>query len=272
MKQKERSQFLLILILGLFVLEIALPILFAQGPEDYPNYKEPSAQAKPILSQDFLKNIFISWDKGTNFSPTLTKILLWALVTMVIYAVTKMIPGIGQTFKDHDGLTITFSVIVGFLSMAYITPQNLIILMAEYSALGFTIGALIPFLILAGVTISIASESKDAPSFVGSQYLATLGWLIFTVYLIYRLVLEFSTRTDFSGWDFIFALFISVASVIITLKIAYIMQKIKEKADKAMEFIASENSKAAVNREADLARESEVMSRALSRIPGRRYL
>ena len=98
---------------------------------------------------------FASWDDG-NLSPNIAKYLLWALVFMLVYGVSDKFPGL----KGREVIKFPFAIIVGFLSMAYITPEEVYSIMTGYNALGFVLSTVIPFLILAFFTFDLAGKKE----------------------------------------------------------------------------------------------------------------
>jgi len=126
---------------------------------------------------------FADWDDG-NFSPNIAKYLLWALVALVVFGISDMIPGLaGDKMKI---VRWVFAVIVGFLSMAYVTPDEVYAIMSSYSAMGFMIGAGIPFVILLFFTFRLASTGGGAAVRIGNQILGVLLWLGFAVFMVSR--------------------------------------------------------------------------------------
>ena len=126
---------------------------------------------------------FSSWDDG-NFSANIAKYLFWALVSMLIYGVSDKFPGL----KGKEFIKVPFSLIVGFLSMAYITPDEVYSIMTSYSAMGFVMSSVVPFLILMFFTLDLSGKEGDAKTQVGYNVIATLMWAGFSLFMVVRAV------------------------------------------------------------------------------------
>lgn len=141
------------------------------------------------------------WEAGENLNLVFLKYLVLILVWMVVWSVLHHIPGLNGLFDKNSGgrpfLGAIFSFIIAFLAMAYITPPQLEAIMASYSGLGFTIGALLPLIIIMAWTFDISSSSAsqtDARKKVSSNILAAAIWLLFGVFTLYKL-----SRVLFTG-------------------------------------------------------------------------
>ncbi len=126
-------------------------------------------------------DLFASWDDG-NFSANIAKYLLWALVSMLVYGVSDKFPGL----KGRDLIKVPFALIVGFLSMAYITPVEVYSMMTAYSAMGFVLSSVIPFLILAFFTFDLAGKEGEPKEKVTYNVIATLMWVGFSLFMVVR--------------------------------------------------------------------------------------
>lgn len=128
-----------------------------------------------------IRDWFAKWEGGKDFSANIAKYLFWALVSMMVYSIAGSIPGIG-TMKT--GLKAAFSIIVGFLSMAYITPDEVYAMMNGYGALGFVLGGALPFIILAFFTMSLATgtSKKEAGARFSTRILAMIMWIAFSLF------------------------------------------------------------------------------------------
>ncbi len=170
--EKNTKKILVFGLLGLFALIFVMQFVAAQTPLD------------PI------KDWFGNWREG-NLSPNIAKYLFWVLVSIVVYSIGSKIPGLKTIFEGSLVLVgAVFSILVGFLSMAYITPDEVYALMTAYSAMGFVFGGMLPFIILFYFTITLAtsSENKSASERFFTKLLAVALWILFTGFLIYKSV------------------------------------------------------------------------------------
>jgi hypothetical protein len=149
--------------------------------------------AKPDIDQQAQENVFDpirswfgEWTEG-NLSPNIAKYLFWILISMVVFSIGKRIPGLQSLFEENNIiLGAAFSLIIGFLSMAYITPGEVYTIMAGYSALGYVIGGFLPFIILLTFTFDLAKSSGSASKKFTNKVMAMLIWSGFTIFLFVK--------------------------------------------------------------------------------------
>jgi hypothetical protein len=185
-----------------------------------------SAAENPVI--DPIKDWFASWTGG-DLSPNIVKYLFWALVSMVVYSVGSNIPGFSGMFKEgKEWLGMAFSIIVGFLSMAYITPDEVYVMMTSYSALGFVVGGAIPFIILIAFTFTLGTDtSGGAKQQLANRAVAWVMWFAFLVFIGYKAI----AGLDETGYGLDGLLAISVLAILFMQGALFKkMKKIREKA------------------------------------------
>ena len=171
---------------------------------------------------------FTSWDDG-NFSTNIAKYLLWALVSMLVYGISDKFPGL----EGKEFIKIPFALIVGFLSMAYITPEEVFSMMTAYNAMGFVLSTVIPFLILTFFTFDLSGKEGTPKEQVSYNVLATVMWVGFSLFMVVRAITATKDST-FLTWG------IAAAAIVMTVSIrplmAYIGKQVhKEKLDTLVE-------------------------------------
>ena len=159
---------------------------------------------------------FTSWDDG-NFSTNIAKYLLWALVSMLVYGISDKFPGL----EGKEFIKIPFALIVGFLSMAYITPEEVISMMTAYNAMGFVLSTVIPFLILAFFTFDLAGKGGTPKEQVSYNVLATLMWVGFSLFMVVRAITATEDSTLLT-WG------IAAAAIVMTVSIRPIMKYVNK--------------------------------------------
>jgi len=221
--KKNTKKILAFSILAMFIVIFISGVVSAAEPTDILN---------PI------GNWFTSWEEGENFSANIAKYLFWALVSIVIYSVSSKIPGLETIFKGSKWLGWVFSIIIGFLSMAYITPDEVFAMMGSYSALGFVIGGALPFIILIFFTINLASESSNtnAAKRLSTRLLAMGMWTIFTVFLFTRAIGSPDQGNPLLEWILV------TLSVAITIAMSKIFEKVRKDLSKEEKQIAENTS------------------------------
>ncbi|MFA5060700.1 MAG: hypothetical protein WC494_00075 [Candidatus Pacearchaeota archaeon] len=204
---------------------------------------------------DPIKSWFADWTGG-NLSPNIAKFLFWALVSIVVFAIGSKIPGLNSLFSDKMmWLGAVFSILVGFLSMAYITPEEVFALMTSYSALGFVLGGALPFIILFYFTVTLAmeSESKGATQRYMSKLFAIGLWILFTFFIALKIFYPSDEEVIKTGTYFLLTWGLFALGVLCTVSISWMFGKIwsnvkKEKIGKSKDV--TEKSTAAVKNRA----------------------
>ena len=127
---------------------------------------------------DPVKDMFASWSDG-DLSLNVAKYAFWILIGLVIYSILGFI----DIFNKHQYIQILSAVIISFLATAYLTTSNIHAMLTSYGALGYTLGALIPFVIVAFFSVSINKKGG-----VRARLLSRAIWAAFIVFLIYKLI------------------------------------------------------------------------------------
>jgi hypothetical protein len=154
---------------------------------------------------------FTNWEAG-EVSSNIAKYLLWALVSMLVYGVSDKFPGL----KGKEFIKVPFALIVGFLSMAFITPPEVYSMMTAYSAMGFVLSTVIPFLILAFFTFDLAGKKGTPQERMTYKFLATAMWIGFSLFMVVRAI-TFEGDVNWLTWG------IAAAAILITLSTGKIM-------------------------------------------------
>ena len=190
--KKNTKKILALSVLGMFMLMFAMQFVAADAATD--------AIAK-------LKNPigtwFPSWE-DTDISPHIMKYFFWGLVSMIVWSVASKIPGLDGLFNKEGTkwLGALFSIVIGFVSMAYITPDEVYVMMTSYSALGFVLGGALPFIILLYFTVSLAAGStKDSAKIrFGKKSMAVAMWVMFTLFIGYRALFGGELANSVAGY------------------------------------------------------------------------
>lgn len=148
-------------------------------------------------STDPVVNMFTAWGEG-NLAPTAAKWILFVIVTILILSILSQVPGIKEVIekKGEDGnpiggysaLGIILSALIGFLAVAYFTPNEVLGLVTSYSALGFVLGGFLPFILLLFFMIKISSPGQhdDAGAALTKRYFGYLMWGLFALFFLVR--------------------------------------------------------------------------------------
>ncbi len=128
---------------------------------------------------DPVKDLFVNWNQG-DLSVNIAKYVFWGIVGLFIFSILAFVPFVSGEKKVV--IRVILAVLISFLAIAYLTPSNIYTMLASYGALGFVLGAGLPFIILAFFSIEMSKQG------VGGKIIAKLVWIIFIVYLIYKVV------------------------------------------------------------------------------------
>ncbi len=178
-----------------------------------------------------IKDWFANWENA-QLSANVVKYFFWALISMLVYSIGSKIPFFSGMFESKkEWLGGTFSVIVGFLSMAYITPPEVIAMMTSYSAMGFVLGGALPFIILASFTFTLATSEKDKPAqTLMNKAIAWLMWVAFLIFIGYKILPTIGTNVTNTYVGFLWVIF--AANIIIIFAFGYLWNKIGEMVSK----------------------------------------
>ena len=161
--KKNTKKILAFSVLGLFMLMFAMQFVAADRASDLAKAEAERIENEQVydnwkfnIKDNPIGGWFRDWETGENFSANIAKYLFWALISIVIFAIAKNIPGIGS---QKDGIKWAFAILIGFLTMAYITPDEVYNLMTGYTALGLILGGAMPLVILLYFTITMAGET-----------------------------------------------------------------------------------------------------------------
>lgn len=212
--EKNMKKAFVISVLGMFMFIFAVSFVSAANP---------------------IGDWFTNWEDA-DMSPNVAKYLLWALVSMVVYSVGSKIPGLSGMFTGgKEGLGMIFSAIVGFLSMAYITPDEVYALMISYSALGFVVGGAIPFLILIAFTFTLGTdETGGAKQMLANKAVAWVMWVGFFGFIVYKTFLGIGETTNWAMWTLLVAIIMMIANL------GYVFKKFRTSRKEAVIAAATE--------------------------------
>src|SRR3989344_7341051 len=120
-----------------------------------------SAESQSVAG-DFFKNIWDSWKTGGNFPEGFAKLMITIIIIILVYSTLDFFPG----FKGDEklGVRALLALIVGFLGGAYLLPGVVFVILTSYSAMGFALGFVLPFLILLVFTWKIIEEEPFSNS------------------------------------------------------------------------------------------------------------
>jgi len=126
-----------------------------------------------------IKNTFLSWEKG-QVDLVVAKYFFLIIVFIFIFSTIKYAPVIGGNFF----VRLFISIIVSFLGTAYITPEEVYIIMLSYTSLGFALSGILPLIPL--VLFSVNAHSSKGS--LGGIILSNILWWLFIGTILFKLV------------------------------------------------------------------------------------
>ena len=146
--------------------------------------------AAPI---DTLKNIFSGAGDGLGFQ----KVLLFLLVTLLVYSIVNFIPLLG---KQEPWLKGVISIIIGLLGTMWLGATEIYSILNSYETLGIVLTTFIPLIIFMTFTIELV---KEEPKFAFiSKIMCVAFFVIMTIKYISPVWAWFTTGTAGDGGIF----------------------------------------------------------------------
>jgi hypothetical protein len=162
------------------------------------------------------KDFLINFATGAP-DPAIAKWLFFFMVFLVLYSLTEVIP----FFEEKSWISLLFALAVSFLSVFFLTTEQIMSSLLSYKALGIALTSVVPFLCM--VAISHRCYKKKQP------WSAKILWLLFIVGLLWLLVngYAFSETTPEGsfGWIYVVVLALAVIMLFMEGKIHYYFYK-----------------------------------------------
>ena len=255
--KKNTKKILAFSVLAMFIFMFAMQMVVAEnGESDSAGLAKAEADLLDKFDSDNnpIGGWFADWETGKDFSSNIAKYLFWFLISVLIYSIAKNIPGVKEL---NTGLQGAFAGVIGFLSMAYITPEEVFSMMTGYTALGFVLGGFLPLIILLFFTIEMAKEGLkgNAGTRLGRRIMAIMMWIAFSFFAFLR-ALNADPGSKLLSW------IIVGASIIMILSMKHVFTLIKKEMITEVKDKSKETSEKATRREQNLAKAEEVLGGA----------
>jgi len=137
----------------------------------------------------FIGDFFTNWQEG-GLDINVAKYILFFILGLLIFSVLRM-----TNFPPVKGLQFIVSLIVSFLAVAYITPEEVFVIISTYTTLGVVLTTILPFVILCLFTVALVApihidRGRNIVSAVSlpAVLLSILMWFFFCLYSVWRLV------------------------------------------------------------------------------------
>jgi hypothetical protein len=117
----------------------------------------------------------LSGDGTAKLDDYTQRILFLILIAVLIFSALK-----SANFPDNVGAQIAISIVVSFLAVVYITPNEFFGIMQSYNALGIALSVFLPVLILIFFTLVVGQKAPFAIVF--TKFL----WAIFSIQIFWK--------------------------------------------------------------------------------------
>lgn len=204
-RELNKRKIFFISLLSIFLITFAVQIIAA-------------AMTPQEIVIDPIKAMFTNWTSG-QLSINLAKYLFLILMTLLVWSVLDMLG-----FIQSQAVKWAASLVIAFLSVSYLTPTDVWLLLTNYEALGLTLLFVLPLIILFLFTFRIVV--------VGGAWGVVIQWgmwLMYFLFLIYEYVNGYTTgrikTNEPTSWLFIVVLVIVGVMVFLNRSITYMMSK-----------------------------------------------
>ena len=184
MHSEKKTRVFLITLIALFVSFLLAGFVLAQvNPDDPYGTRSGStgSGADPAKLFEPIKNMFANWTQG-QLDVNIAKYLFWLIVGILFFSLIEVVPVVKGV---HISLKIILSVVISFLSIAYLLHGDIYTMLAGYGALGAVLGGILPFLFIAFLSKKINDESRDN---VYGLWLEKFILFAFIVFLFYKVI------------------------------------------------------------------------------------
>lgn len=138
---------------------------------------------------NFISDFFTNWQAG-GLDINVAKYILFFILGLLIFSVLRM-----TNFPPGGGLQFIVSLLVSFLAVAYITPEEVFVIISTYTTLGVVLTTILPFVILCLFSVALVApihvnRGRNVVSAVSlpAVLLSILMWFFFCLYSVWRLV------------------------------------------------------------------------------------
>ncbi len=180
-----------------------------------------SAQITGHTTNSFIEDMFAKWGEG-SLDVNIAKYLLFIIVTLLIFSILNITGFPESIFVQSVG-----AILVSFLAVSYITPNEIFTILTTYTAMGITLSMVIPFGIMVLASAAILSPIRKKGKKIrlnvsgltpGKIIMVSILWLLFTAVLIYKFIIGYGAdKVQPSGGLGIVMIVVTALSILITI-------------------------------------------------------
>jgi len=162
-----------------------------------------------VAAQDIfdpVKDMFAKWSGG-NLSVNIAKYIFTIILLIFVFSILDLIPPVKNL---NFWLKFILAILISFLATAYLTPSEVYVMLIAYSAMGFVLGALIPFAILIFFSLEVGKVQNPT-----GKLFIKLVWFAFIIFLVYKTIAGAVSKQLTAGWTIAYIAFIVLSIVYI---------------------------------------------------------
>ncbi len=207
-KKSKNMDKLAVIAIGIFVLASLFLIPLSGSPEI------TGQQVQQVQGgSSFIGDLFSNWSTG-NVDTNIAKYIFFFILILLIFSILNF-----TGVPDHPAVQWILAILVGFLSTAFITPDEIFTILTAYTALGFTLSIILPFAILILASSAMLSPIRKSGRRVitqvsritiGKIMLNILLWFAFTLVMFYKLIVGYGQGVSPTSWMGILILVVTV--------------------------------------------------------------
>jgi hypothetical protein len=181
----------------LFIVGVALFLVFAFLLTVTSVPQNVTYTGHPMAETNFISEFFTKWNTG-NLDINISKYLFWITIMLLIFSALKFANF--PSFPKADGksgggfLQFILALVVSFLATAFITPEEVFVMLTSYSALGLTLGSILPFVIIMFFSAMLVSNESIRGMSIGKMMLEVVIWFMWVGFLVYRFIKLWATE------------------------------------------------------------------------------
>ncbi len=172
-------------LLGLFLLSLVFLATIVQFVHFASAQQSQQPDPFSEVWNSYIKPSLTTWGTGNGLGDGFTRFLFGVIIGLLVYGIADRIPGMDK--KELIWARGVIAIIIGFFGTSYISSGELKTLLVSYSALGFTLGFILPFLILVFFSYDIALSTNIKNVWV-KRALIRVTWGVFGVFTIYKII------------------------------------------------------------------------------------
>jgi len=190
-----------------------------------------SGSSSGSSSSGFFGKLMDQWNEG-SLDTSISKYFIFFMLLILIFSILKW-----GNFPPGVFLQFVLALFIAFFAAGYIVPQDLIGIMQVYSALGLTLTVVLPFIVLMFFSAMMVTGTKSIN--VGQLMISRFVWFLFAGFLIYRMIVLWSTE----GFAVTATLMITIVAFILSLICGIFFKKFSNSMFKMLRLAKIENLK-----------------------------